>query len=147
MEELISYGLCFFFLKQIFPYSRLIFFVIFTLLPNSMTGAPSPLLYRFLVHIVNREVSEQLFWNFFYLYSKACKYIHKIDLLNWSLVICIIKNEVWEKFWNKKKTCRKNNLFLFAYLYSLLETEILFCIFFYNSDFLRPIIFLHRSIN
>lgn len=68
-----------------------------------MTGAPSPLLYRFLVHIVNREVSEQLFWNFFYLYSKACKYIHKIDLLNWSLVICIIKNEVWEKFWNKKK--------------------------------------------
>lgn len=31
-----------------------------------------PLLYKFLVHIVNREVSEQLFWNIFYLYSKAC---------------------------------------------------------------------------
>lgn len=51
------------------------------------------------------------------------------------------------KFGTKKKTCKKSNLFLFAYLYSLLETEIPFCIFFYCSDFLRPIIFLHRSIN
>lgn len=31
------------------------------------------LLYEFLVHIVNRDISQQLFWNiFFYLYSKAC---------------------------------------------------------------------------
>lgn len=51
-----------------------------------------------------------------------------------------------EKFGTNKKTCKKNKLFLFAYLYSLLETEIPFCIFFYCSDFLRPIFFLHRSI-
>lgn len=68
-------------------------------------------------------------------------------MLNWSLVICIIKNEVWGKNLEQKKDIQKSNLFLFAYLYSLLETEIPFCIFFYCSDFLRPIIFLHRSIN
>lgn len=53
-----------------------------------------------------------------------------------------------EIFLEKKKTqVKKNNLFLFAYLYSLLELEIAFCIFFHRFDFLRPIIFLCRSIN
>ena len=37
-----------------------------------------PLLYKFLVHIVNREVSEQLFGDIFYLYSKACNIYIKV---------------------------------------------------------------------
>lgn len=42
----------------------MLFFVIFALLQYSIKGAPFPLLYSFLVHIVNRGVSEQLFGTF-----------------------------------------------------------------------------------
>lgn len=67
-------------------------------------------------------------------------------MLNWSLVICIIKNEVLGGIFGKQKDMQTNNLFLFPYLYSLLETEIPFCVFFYCS-FLDLLFFLHRSIN
>lgn len=33
---------------------------------------------KFFVHIVNREVSEQLFGDIFYLYSKACNIYIKV---------------------------------------------------------------------
>lgn len=44
------------------------FFFFFFWLQSPTKGAPFPtLLYKFLVHIVNRDISQQVFWNIFLL--------------------------------------------------------------------------------